>query len=352
MTFAVLSIVSIWLLCWYAIDIILLVFAGLLFGVFLRALADLLTERTRLSESGSLVVVVLAVSALLLGAGWFLFASVAAQLDQLAAELPRALDRLEEAVSTFGWGAGLLAQLPRLEDMAWDSLVWRRGVLPATLGTTLAIVSGGLVVVFVGLYFAAQPDVYRRGLLHLIPVSDRRRVSTTLDEVGNTLRWWIVGQSLAMTAVGVLTVIGLGLLGVDFALALGVLAGMLAFVPYIGPIVALVPAALIALVDGVAMGLSVIALYVGIQTLESYVLTPNIHRKTVSLPPILTLGAQLVLGALVGTLGLLLATPLVAIALPMTRLLYVEDVLGENLEDEVPPRAARRKAAGASSGRS
>jgi predicted PurR-regulated permease PerM len=280
------------------------------------------------------------------GAGWLLFDSVANEFEQLATDLPRACDQLTSAIGGHPWGHWLVGQVPSFHSVEWSSIIWwRNGTIPATLGTTLAALSGMLVVLFVGIYFAAQPGVYRRGFVRLFPISKRRRVDQVLHEVGTVLHWWLAGQALSMTAIAVLTIIGLRILGVDLALALGVLAGALTFIPYIGPTLAFIPAALIALLASPSKILWVAILYLGIQTVESYVLTPNIQRRAVSLPPILTLVAQLVMGAMAGTLGLLLATPLIASLIPITRMLYVEDVLGDrNARAEEEPRRARRRA--------
>lgn len=328
-TLTVLAIGSVWLLCWYAIDILLLLFAGLLFGVFLRALADTTSDRLGWSSRAGLTAVVFVGTVVFALATWSLFESISGQFDQLAADLPRALSRLKSRVEGYGWGRWLVEQVSEPAEMDWNALVWSNGVLPSTFGTTFSVVSGALVVLFVGIYFAAQPDWYRRGLLRLVPLDKRSRVGEVLEAVSHRLRWWLVGQSLAMLTVGVLTFVGLSILGLDLALALGVLAGALAFVPYLGPVMAFVPAGLIALLSSPAMTVWVGLVYLGIQTVESYVVTPNIQRRAVALPPILTLAAQLVMGALAGTLGLLLATPLTACALPIVQMLYVEDVLGD-----------------------
>jgi predicted PurR-regulated permease PerM len=227
--------------------------------------------------------VIIAFSAFVTGAGWLLFDSIAGEFAQLAADLPRAFDRLTTSVGSSAWGGWLVRQIPSLENVDWSGVVWRNGgILPKTLGATLAALSGLVVVLFVGIYFAAQPNVYRRGLLHLIPVSKRSRVEKVLREVGTTLHWWMAGQAFAMVLTAALTVIGLQILGVDLSLALGALAGVLTFVPYIGPALAFIPAALIALLGVPSMVLWVAGLYIGIQTLESYVLTPSVHQKTIS----------------------------------------------------------------------
>lgn len=138
------------------------------------------------------------------------------------------------------------------------------------------------------------------------------------------LRWWLVGKLLSMSIVGLLTTAGLWLLGVPLALAFGLIAAALTFVPNIGPVLSVVPPALLALTDEPRVAAYVVALYVGIQTVESYAITPIIQRRTVSLPPALTITAQVALGFLVGALGVAVATPLTAAVMTIVRVLYVE----------------------------
>jgi predicted PurR-regulated permease PerM len=137
-----------------------------------------------------------------------------------------------------------------------------------------------------------------------------------------------------MMTIGVLTTLGLWVLGIDLALVLGVLAALLSFIPNIGPLIALIPAALIGLFGGPDMLLYVIALYAGIQMVESYVLTPVLQQSMVDLPPARTLGMQVVLGVLAGALGLILAAPLTAVAMVVVSMWYVQDVLGDRRTDD------------------
>ena len=171
-------------------------------------------------------------------------------------------------------------------------------------------------------------------------VRARRRVDRVLYEVVGVLRWWLVGKMLSMAVVGVLTTMGLSLLGVPLALTFGLIAALLTFVPNFGPILSVVPPAVLALADDPRRATYVIGLYLAIQTVESYAITPLIQRRTVSMPPALTITAQVVLGVLVGAIGVAVATPLTAAAMTAIRLAYVEDfVEGQEPTDaEAPSR--------------
>ena len=153
----------------------------------------------------------------------------------------------------------------------------------------------------------------------------RGSLREVLAAVGSTLRWWLWGKLLGMLVIGVLTTLGLWRLGVPLALTLGLLAALLTFIPNIGPILAVIPAALL---DSPAKALYVLGLYLPIQTVESYLITPLVQRLTISMPSALTITAQLVLGVLLGAMGVVLATPLTAAAVVLMKMLYVEDALG------------------------
>lgn len=183
---------------------------------------------------------------------------------------------------------------------------------------------------FIGLFLAYDPQTYRNGLVRLIPIKKRKRAQEVLDEVTSTLRWWLVGKFFSMAIIGFFTTIGLWLLGVPLAITLGLIAAILTFVPNLGAILATLPAVLIAASQDLDKAFYVVILYIVIQTVESNVITPTIQEKTISLPPALTISAQLLMAILVGGLGLVLATPLTAMLVVLLRMLYIEDVLNEN----------------------
>lgn len=206
-----------------------------------------------------------------------------------------------------------------------DVLAKATGVVSNTLGALANV----LIVLVFGIYLAADPEVYLGGLARLFPKGRRARVREVLLAVGSTLRWWLIGKFLSMVVIGVLTAIGLWLLGVPMAVTLALIAALLTFIPNIGPILAVVPAALLALLQSPMQVVYVCLLYFGIQTFESYLLTPLVQRRTVSLPPGLTIFAQVLAAVLLGGLALALATPMAAALVVLVRMLYLEDVLGD-----------------------
>lgn len=325
-TLAVLLLIGV---IWYAIDVVMLIFAGILVAIFFRSFSDLLSDHTPLSDGWSLAMVVVLFLGFFGLAGWFLSPEIGVQVEQLAERLPKATDRLRETIQQYAWGRQLISQLPQPDQLQGD----QRDVLARATGffsTTLGIIVNVIIILFVGIYLAADPQQYVGGIRRLVPIARRERASEIMGAIGFTLRWWLLGRAISMVVVGVSVALGLRLLGVPLALSLGLLAGLLDFVPNIGPIVAAVPAVLLALMNSPMQALYVALLYFAVQTAEAYLLTPLVQQRAVSLPPVVTIMSQVLLGVLLGFMGLLLAEPLAATVLVLIKMLYVEDMLGDH----------------------
>lgn len=310
-------------LLWYLFDVILLIFAAILLAVLIRAPTDWLARRTRLSDHWALAAVLLLTLLVLVASFWLLGASVKEQLQGLAEQIPMMLERVRSYLEQQGW---------------WRNEP-RAGMLPeggrAFLGRGLDIVSttfGALanvgLVVFMAVLLAAQPRLYVHGSLKLVPRDRRKRAGEIVQRLGETMRRWLVGQLVLMLFVAISTSLGLWLLNVPYSLALGLLAGVLTFIPFIGPLLAAAIAVLVSLTVGVTTALWVALLYIGVQIVEG-VFEPIVQQRAVYLPPALLVVGQLTLGVLVGTLGIVLAAPLTAVLMVAMQMIYVEDVLGE-----------------------
>lgn len=307
------------------IDVLLLVFAGLLAGLFVSAISQFIAERMRVAYRLALGLFCLALLALGVGAIALAAPEVGRQLDALGQTLPRALAEVTSRLEGYEWGRTLLDRARDLDTTVRDgeSLERAGGFLSSTLGAF----ASALVFLFVGLFVAFEPDTYRDGLVRLCPPSRRPRFRAVLGKAAQALRLWMLGKLAAMIAVGVLTWLGLFALDIPLSLTLALLAALLTFVPNFGPVLSAVPAVLLGFLEGPATAAYVVALYIAVQTVESYVLTPLIQRKTLSLPPALTLVAQVMLGTLVGAIGLAVATPLMVVLIVFVTCLYVDDVL-------------------------
>ena len=302
-------------------EVWLLIFAGLLLAVLLSAAADTVARLLGRSRGVSLALVMLTGALTVAGAAYAFWPAVSEQGDELITRLPSAWGELRGTLNGRPWGSWLL------EHVEPEQVVTRSAVVSqatTAVSSSAGALGGLLVVLFVGIYVAAEPSLYRHGVRRLLPQVAQPRFETAANEVGEVLRWWLVGKLLSMVLVGVTTTLGLWLLGVPLALVFGLMAAVLTFIPNFGPVLSVVPPALLALTEQPRTAAYVVALYVGIQAVESYAITPLIQRRTVSLPPALTITAQVALGLLVGALGVAVATPLTAAAMTAIRVLYVE----------------------------
>ncbi|MBV1796816.1 AI-2E family transporter [Siccirubricoccus sp. G192] len=316
-----LVIVGLVLLAWRLSDVLLLGFGGVLVAVLLRNLARGLARLTGLRTGAALAAVALGLVAL---AALFVVSvgpQVATQFEQLWQALPQAMEGFRSFVARYDWGRDLLEAggPPRAGTLV--------NLATGLLGTVFNALSDALLVLVVALFLAADPAPYRGGLLRLVPPARRARGGEVLDALADGLWRWILGQSVAMLCIGAITATGLMLLGIPLALALGILAGLLNFIPYLGPILSGAPAVLIAFAQGPTDALYTLLLFVFIQSLEGYVLTPMLQRQAVSIPPALGILAIVGLGSLFGAYGVLFATPLLLVIIVLVRMLYVEDTL-------------------------
>jgi predicted PurR-regulated permease PerM len=313
---------------WTAIDVFILVFAGALIAIFLRTLSDFLAARWRIGAGWSLFAVVLGLLLLASGIGWLTAPPLAEQLSELSTKIPMAFRDLKRFLELYPWGQWIV------QNFRFDDIMSGEGPLGRMTGffkLTLDSLGGLLLMVFVGLYLAADPGTYVRGLVRLLPARHRPGAEKAIGETGKTLRYWLLGQLIDMAVVGVLSFIGLTLLGIPLALILAVIAGLLNFVSYIGPFVSAIPAMLLALTKEPIYAAYVALLYLGIHLVEGYVLAPFIQKKTVHLPPALTIVSQVFLGVTVGTLGIIFAMPIMAAAMTLVKLLYLREVVGEEV---------------------
>ena len=310
---------------WYASDVFLVLFAGILTAVLLRAPTNWLVEHTRIRESVALSLSIAALGLFIFLLVYIFAVPMAEQIGQLLETLPRSMARLRQWMRQYEWAKPLQPMIVELSRMRFDFELLGRA--RGAISSTFSAVGGAGVALFIGIYLAAQPRLYQRGMMHLLPRRARPRAYEVMDEIGAVLRWWLVGRLITMTVVGFAAGLGLWWLEVPLAFTLGVMTGVLEFVPYIGPILAAAAPLLISFNIDPQLAFYVLLLYVGIQAGENYLLTPLVEQRAVSLPPALVIFGTLLLAALAGPLGVVLASPLIAAGMVAVKLLYVEDVV-------------------------
>jgi len=355
------------LLLWHTRTLVLTVFLGVLFALAVSSGVDRL-GRWRVPRGIAAPLIVFTFIALVAAFGSWIGPTVREQTTELRTKLPEALEKLELWVHSRG--GGVIATIIGLgEDVAppptivaGDSAASARGdtgVVVATtdsakvggagaarpkaapaslrdrlltqiggagryflhlLGSTLAVLGGIVLVIFLAIYLAIDPSVYRRGLVHLVPKRARPRTEETLTAIAVTLRKWLVTQLIAMVVIGAVTTVVLMVLKVRAAVPLGILAGLLEFVPTLGPILSSLPAIAMGFVDSPEKALAVAIAYVGIQFIENHLLIPILMREGLDLPPALTIVMQALMAIVFGVLGLLVAVPMLAAIMIATRI--------------------------------
>lgn len=308
-----------------AVNVIFLVAAGLLFGVLLHGISDLIRRKFSISYRAAYASTV-CVSLLAVALGIFYLGSqVVRRADRFASQVSESTQDVAERLQEYPWWNDLISGSQSWEKVAASkSGQW----LPAMFdGLQWAswLATGVLVVLFVGLYAAYEPELYRGGLLKLVPDGRRSQARDLLGRLGFAMRRWLWGRFLSMSMVGILTAIALWILGVPMPVTLGVLAAGLTFIPNIGPLLAAVPQVLLAISLGTQTIVMVILFNLALQGVESYLITPMIQRKEVALPPVLTIAMQLLLGVLFGILGVMLAAPLVVTAMVLAEQLLINE---------------------------
>ncbi len=303
---------------WLIGDVLMVVFAAVLLATILHGIARLLGRVLPLPYWACLLLVVAAIAAALAGLVALAGPGMVAQASALREALGQQAQNLHGRLTRTGWGQAVLQQVP--QSLGGDKPADEGGHLPTGLARSVAgAVSSAFglfgtlaVVVIAGLYLAASPATYVNGVLRLVPERHRPRAKHLAQAMGRALWMWSAGQALDMLVVGILSGLGLWVIGVPLAMVLGVVAALFNFVPYIGAIVGAVPAVILAFSVGEAAGLETIGLYLVIQGFEGNVMAPLIQKRAVDLPPGLTILSQTLFGAILGVPGLIFATPLTA----------------------------------------
>ena len=363
-------------LLWFANPLVIAAFLGVLFGLAVEAGVDRL-ERFRIPRGIGAALIVLGFFGFLVGVGAMMAPTLREQSTVLRTKIPEAVDRVEDWINKrqrgflgtiFGGGAqpaavdsvgataaaappvpaplnpdtGRAAADSSKDASAPTATQTLRGSLGRQLGgvtryvfpflsQTIAVFAGIILIIFIAIYIASDPGTYHRGLMHLFPHHMRTRAGEVLSAIATVLRKWLVTQLIAMVVIGTVTTIGLLILDVKAAFALGLIAGLMEFIPTIGPIISAVPAIAMAFLDSPEKALTVAALYMGIQFLENHLLIPMLMKGGVDVPPVLTILSQALFTLLFGFLGLMVAVPALAATMVAVKMLYVERVVGDDV---------------------
>lgn len=302
-------------LAWQTSGALLLIFAGLLFGSLLDACSMGIAYVVPLGRRWRLAIVcVLLLAGLGLGlvSGGY---AIVAQANELARVLAEQFEELRRMARSFGLTPQHLGAAPdqSFTDLLLPDPSTLFGQAQTIFGTTLGVLGNAVVIGFLGLFVAMDPHLYRDGVVRLAPEAQRERFRRMLDDMALSLRWWLVGQLAVMVLVTASTWIALALIGMPSAFLLALIAGLLNFIPYLGPVLGGVPIGLAAMPQGMEMLAWALGAYVLIQTVEGYIAAPMIQRRAVDVAPAASLAGIVLFGSLFGGWGVALATPILAV---------------------------------------
>lgn len=315
---------------WESAQVLLLVFAGILFAVILRTCAVFLSGWTRLSIRWALSLVLVCSVVTVVMSVWFLIPKIASELRAVGENMSVFLGHLTEGVARIPGGSELAAQALRIQNQMVNGVdFWQR--FGGFFANSLSVLGGALLVVLIGVFFAYDPRLYCTGVLRLVPLPNRPDARRILMELERILRRWLLVQAISMMFLFLSTWVMLELLGVPLALFLALLTGTMTFVPYMGPIIAIIPILLVSFMDRPILALYAGLLYLVIQNIEENIMMPLLCQKTIHLPAVLTIVGQLAFGGVFGALGFMLATPLMAVGLVLVQKIYIQRFLGDSM---------------------
>jgi predicted PurR-regulated permease PerM len=317
-----LALLALAIVIWRLSDVFVIAFGGVVVATLLGALAEPLKRFRSLSAHLRLTIALIALLSALGLLGWIFGHQAAEQAGELRRLLPEQARHVTDWLQQSAFGRTSVVSFKKL---AADSKTING------LGSAAATLLGGtldaVLIAFLGVYFAFDPDLYINGGLRLLPPARRPQVRRALLQAGVALRKWLLAQMVAMLAVGILAGLGLALIGVPLALVLGALAALLEFIPVLGPVIFGVPAVLVAFSKGPRIALYAVLIYTAIQQLESNLIVPLLQRWAVRMPPVVGLLAVLAAGILLGPMGIIFAAPAAVVTVELVRQLYIEDTL-------------------------
>lgn len=311
---------------WFTIDVFLLAFAGVLIAVFLRSINALVKKLFSISDGLSMAITLSLVLLSLILIVLIIVPVVSEQAAKLTEEIQNAWQKLTDFLGTYLNLQPLLSINQKVDVKELFQL--RNGILGSAANivtTTFGFFGSIFVAAFIGIFVAFEPATYQQHLVSLIPPNKKSEVYEILMAATETLRFWLIGAILSMALVGISTALGLWLIGIELSFILGLLAAILTFIPNIGPVISIIPAVLIAIIQSPMLAIYVIILYVAIQIVESYIITPLIMKKSISVPPALLICFQLMMAILLGGMGLILAAPILVVVREIIKKSYLKN---------------------------
>jgi predicted PurR-regulated permease PerM len=303
-----------------AFSVLLLSLAGCLIAVYFHGLGDLIQRKTKwkriICMSISITVSFLILGVLL----WFMGSKIQAQIAVLSDSLPHTVSVAKAQLAETSLGRKIL------EASGSDNSEKLFATAQQFFSTGFGVLGNLYIILFLGIFFTASPSLYKDGIILLVPKPSKKLARTIIDRTSLALKGWLKGTMLSMVLITILLPIGLTIMGVPVALVLGLLTALLVIVPNFGSFAAMIPGVLLALTISLNTAIIVALIYIGVQTLVSNIIAPVIQKKMINLPPALTIISQLVMAAVAGVMGVIMAIPILAIVMILVDELYVQRI--------------------------
>ena len=308
-----------------AFNVLLLALAGCIIAVYFHGLADMIERRTKIRRKFAMLLSVAGSILIIVSLLWFIGAKIQTQITELSNSLPNTINTMNAKLNKTPLGQMVL------EYSKGDNTKKLLEFSKTFFNTSFGVLGQLYIILFLGIFFTSNPSIYKNGILLLIPSSKKLVGQTIMDRICKSLRGWLKGMLLSMVLIFILITAGLTILGIPVAMVLGLITGILEIVPNIGAIIAMAPGVLLALTISTNTAIIVSLLYIISQTIVANIITPIIQKKMINLPPALTLVSQLIMGAVSGALGIVLAVPILAIIMIIVDELYVKPNSNNNL---------------------
>jgi predicted PurR-regulated permease PerM len=302
------------------ISVFLLVLAGTLIAIFFRGLSNLIQRKTKWKEGLCVAISIIGTLLIVAGLFWLIGAKMQEQMAELMETLPKTIDNAKEKLNSSSIGEKIADTL-----FSKDSMDKAQAFAGEFFQSTFGVFGDVYVILFIGIFFTISPNTYTKGMVALIPPRGQEKADQVIDKLGEQLLNWLKGKLFSMFIVFILTAIGLAIIGIPLWLVLAILAGLISFIPNFGPLIAFIPALLVALMQSPQTAALVAGLYILIQFIESNFITTLVQKKLLNMPPALIIIAQLIMGLLTGAWGLVLATPIIVIVIVLVQELYLKN---------------------------
>jgi predicted PurR-regulated permease PerM len=309
-------------LVWYLFGVVLMAFGAIILAMLLCLGAQPIERWLRLPQWTALILSGLIILVVIGGAAYLFGSYISSQFQDVTARTAAASADIEKSLQGTATGRFLLQHM-------WSGNLSLTDVLPGLVRTSTTFVEAVIIMIICGVYLAAQPHLYRTGVIWLFPPRHHARAAEIYDGIGEALRLWLLGQLFEMLVIGLLCTLAVWLIGVPSPLALGLIAGIGEFIPYLGPILAAIPAVLVALTKSPETALWTLLAYLIIHQIEGNMVAPLIQRRMVAIPPAVMLLGIVAITYLFGAVAIIFAAPMAVVIFAAVNLIYVRDTLHE-----------------------